>query len=673
MAELDWSRCRVGVRCRPPFEDELDADGLFTSAVECIPPEARNKRGHGHDTGLARVEIGFRDGTARDFNFDWAFGPEDDQSAVYNQLAGPIVHDVLHGKHGALFAYGQTGTGKTYTMGILDRVERSSTGIVPRALSHVFGHVAQHPESSWTVTASFIQIYLENVQDLMSTNRSAEDVERTKIDPLRLHIREDPQAGFFVDGVTKYHLSTFSDAVEFINFGLENRAMAPTLMNTTSSRSHTILTLEIEQSPVDHVSSMNNNNYDNHSNNNNSSNVVNHSKTTRSKLLLIDLAGSERVRRTTSKGRRLEEAKSINVSLSALGNVVAALADPQQRSNHIPYRDSKLTKLTADVLAGKSNAALIATVGPALPNISETLSTLLCASRCMDVELKHVETNEVVDYPALCVQLQVRLNNMRRSSLDREERKKSQYEDLIRSLAARIQTLESSSSGGSGGDGGRGSGSGGNDSGEKESRESRESRESKDGSTSRAQLNGNIDMPADLARTCYLTLASTMTILSVLLAERAQSELVREEQRAKQMNTELQRESVSPEQDVPKNKEAMEPLSINHSKALERAFSLTNPMEVTTLYIQTMGDTDVDPVLLKFKTDASERGPASRETWREYVLLVCWFVYFFFCVVLSFAHVVVFLMFTIMIMILISFLLPHFSCTQVLRSAACFI
>ena len=399
-------RVRVGVRCRPPFEDELDADGLFTSAVSLDTPVSSPSS----SSPSARVEIHFPDETMRDFGFDWSFGPEADQDMVYNQLAGPIVHETLNGKHGALFAYGQTGTGKTYTMGILDRVSATSTGIVPRALSHVFGHTAQHSEKQWTVTASFVQIYLENVQDLMAPSKSLEEIAATRIDPLRLNIREDPHSGFFIEGVTKYKLNSFNDAVEFVNFGLENRAMAPTLMNTTSSRSHTILTIEIDQRPFERL------NDKGRSENGNSGRTDSEyaMKTMQSKLLLIDLAGSERVRRTTSKGRRLEEAKSINVSLSALGNVVAALADPYQRSIHVPYRDSKLTKLTAGVLAGKANAALIATVGPAVSNISETLSTLMFASRCMDVELKHIETNEMIDYSKLCIQLQLRLNAMQR-------------------------------------------------------------------------------------------------------------------------------------------------------------------------------------------------------------------------------------------------------------------
>jgi len=601
------NRCKVGVRCRPPFEDELDDDGMFTSAVTCV--SSTHDTTSGNAGAAARVEIHFKDDTVRDFGVDWAFGPEDDQSVVYNQLAGPIVHDALNGKHGALFAYGQTGTGKTYTMGILDRVTHSSNGIVPRALSHVFGHAAQHTEKEWTITASFVQIYLENVQDLMApTNQISEDrptpatSTTSNVDPLRLHIREDPQHGFFMEGVTKYHLSSFGDAVEFVNYGLENRAMAPTLMNTTSSRSHTILTLEIHQRPRHKEVSGedDNDNDDVHGGD---------GKTMFSKLLLIDLAGSERVRRTTSKGRRLEEAKSINVSLSALGNVVAALADPQQRLTHVPYRDSKLTKLTADVLAGNANAALIATVGPAVPNISETLSTMLFASRCMDVELHNVEQNEIVDYPALCRQLQGRLREMQQHTVDREQRKKEQYEHLIRTMASKIQALEK-------GDVSSGSnwlGLGATvtiPTPHQQVQAQTQAQTRTVNSTSSTTETASSSESMDLVRRSYLALTSTLTVLSVLLAERAQMANDRELERQTYVDK-VEAATIQPPTTTAQRN------NVHRAAALEQAYSLTNPMEMSSLYAyhHQNGVPDVKSVLEQFTQDVNEHGPLSREEW----------------------------------------------------------
>ena len=194
-------------------------------------------------------------------------------------------------------------------------------------------------------------------------------------------------------------LTSHSEAL--INLGLENRAIAPTLMNSTSSRSHTVLTINLEQRICTDVqvtghsasggtpsgpNGNSNNNSTNSSRNSSSSTLAamntngnnnnngvrkgaQYTKTLRSKLLMVDLAGSERVRRTVSKGARLSEAKSINTSLSALGNVIAALAE--QNVSHIPYRDSKLTRLLQDSLGGTARTALIATVGPAAVNYGE--------------------------------------------------------------------------------------------------------------------------------------------------------------------------------------------------------------------------------------------------------------------------------------------------------------
>lgn len=183
-------------------------------------------------------------------------------------------------------------------------------------------------------------------------------------------------------------------------------------MNVTSSRSHTVLTLNIEQRVV-------------------GSGSKNFSKTLRSKLLMVDLAGSERVRRTVSKGTRLSEAKSINTSLSALGNVIAALAE--NNVSHVPYRDSKLTRLLQDSLGGTASTALIATVGPAAVNYGETLSTLLFASRCMAVRIAPVQ-HEEVDYADMCAKLQGQVAAMEAEATRRLLDQAEAYEKTIREL-----------------------------------------------------------------------------------------------------------------------------------------------------------------------------------------------------------------------------------------------
>lgn len=213
-------------------------------------------------------------------------------------------------------------------MGILEFVDDEHAGIIPRAIAQIFDYTYSQNEVNITVSMSFLQIYRETIQDLLApaTGPNANTLEDN------LAIREDPQRGFYVEGLQEFTISNYQEAGKLfvtpyhviydqtsidnfdlvldviealLNLGLENRAMAPTLMNTTSSRSHTILTLNIDQRGVMTT--------------NESMYGAKYSRNLHSKLLMVDLAGSERVRRTVSKGARLSEAKSINTSLSALG------------------------------------------------------------------------------------------------------------------------------------------------------------------------------------------------------------------------------------------------------------------------------------------------------------------------------------------------------------------
>lgn len=268
-------------------------------------------------------------------------------------------------------------------MGILETVRDEHAGIIPRAISQIFDHVLQHQQDTEiSVTMSFLQLYRETIQDLLAPAARTPIVGAEE----NLAIREDPATGFYVEGLQSYMVRSYEEAEALLNLGLENRAIAPTLMNVTSSRSHTVLTINVEQRGATS---------DAHSSqfSAGAGRKVNHVRTMRSKLLLVDLAGSERVRKTISKGTRLEEAKSINTSLSALGNVIAALAEANVA--HVPYRDSKLTKILHDSLGGTASTALIAAIGPAQSNYAETLSTLVFASRCMAVKTTPVQHAEI--------------------------------------------------------------------------------------------------------------------------------------------------------------------------------------------------------------------------------------------------------------------------------------
>lgn len=336
-------------------------------------------------------------------------------------------------------------------MGILEFVDNERAGIVPRSLSYVFDYVAAQANVEMTVTLSFLQIYRETIQDLLAlstasptnnqpvynnpySNRTANFYE-----DMNLVIREDPHKGFYVEGLQEYIVRNYAEAEALINLGLENRAIAPTLMNATSSRSHTVLTLTIEQRGLsDEVNSVLS------TSTQRKVRVDAHTavaRTVRSKLLMVDLAGSERVRRTISKGTRLSEAKAINTSLSALGNVIAALADQQgagARQRHIPYRDSKLTRLLQDSLGGTASTALVATIGPAPVNYNETLSTLLFATRCMAVKSNPVQ-HEEVDYADLCARLQAKVNQLETDLATRSNSEQEKYEAIIQDLNYQVR------------------------------------------------------------------------------------------------------------------------------------------------------------------------------------------------------------------------------------------
>jgi hypothetical protein len=214
---------------------------------------------------------------------------------------------------------------------------------------------------------------MENIMDLLDANKS------------NLTIREDPKLGIFVENLTQLQVHEPQDVLQLIREGVMNRAVSQTNMNKVSSRSHVILCITVEQKPYDHDTRKDK------------------ASVKRGTLTIVDLAGSERVSKSGSEGQRLEEAKKINKSLSALGNCVAALIDEQL--THVPFRDSKLTRLLTDSLGGNSKTCLVATIGPAVWNYDESYSTLNFATRAMAVK-NHAVINEVVDFKTLTGNLQ---------------------------------------------------------------------------------------------------------------------------------------------------------------------------------------------------------------------------------------------------------------------------
>lgn len=284
------------------------------------------------------------------FKFDHIFTEYSLQKDVYKYVAFPIVEKVIQGYNGTIIAYGQTGTGKTYTMaGKNDEVNQ---GIIPNTFNHIFSIISNMRQSrSFVVNVTYLEIYNEDVRDLLSTNPGQ-----------KLEVRERLDLGVYVQNLMGFTVDSIKSITRLMERGNQNRITRSTLMNDVSSRSHAIFTITIEARDEDN------------------------NKTTVGKLNLVDLAGSERLSRTHAKGDRLKEAGSINQSLSVLGNVISALVDG--RSTYIPYRNSKLTRLLQDSLGGNSKTVMIAMVSPAEIDYEESLCTLRYASR-----VKYIKNN----------------------------------------------------------------------------------------------------------------------------------------------------------------------------------------------------------------------------------------------------------------------------------------
>uniref|UniRef100_A0A182VBX8 Kinesin-like protein n=2 Tax=Anopheles merus TaxID=30066 RepID=A0A182VBX8_ANOME len=279
------------------------------------------------------------------------------QIDLYVDTARPIVDKVLEGYNGTILAYGQTGTGKTYTMsGNADSPQ--TKGIIPNTFAHIFGHIARGKENQkFLVRVSYMEIYNEEVRDLLGKelNKSLEVKERADI-------------GVFVKDLSGYVVHNADDLDNIMKLGNKNRVVGATKMNSESSRSHAIFSITVESSETDEAGRQ---------------------YVRMGKLQLVDLAGSERQSKTQSSGLRLKEATKINLSLSVLGNVISALVDG--KSTHIPYRNSKLTRLLQDSLGGNSKTVMCASISPADSNYVETISTLRYACRAKSIQnLAHI-------------------------------------------------------------------------------------------------------------------------------------------------------------------------------------------------------------------------------------------------------------------------------------------
>ena len=389
---------RVVVRVRPPVQRELrDPYEPFASSVLLDQRRAPGAITLCEDAGAlaargasaAAVAAG-----AHPFTFDHVFGEQSEQRHVYETCARDAVRSVLQGFNASLIAYGQTGSGKTHTIyGPTDEHGRFSgelRGIIPRSIDDVFRHIEEDSASSssrYLVRASMLQIYQDSISDLLRPERQ------------NLGVREDKKRGVYVEGLSEWVVRSPAEIFDLMRRGAATRATSATRANEASSRSHAVFMLVVEHSqlvppppgaPASEAPS----------------------RTFRvGKLNLVDLAGSERVAVTGATGERMAEAKRINQSLSALGNVIAALTDRRARS-HIPYRDSKLTRILESSLGGNCRTTMIATITPARASFSETLSTLKFANRAKSIRNEAI-VNEDLDQKTLLRRYERELKQLR--------------------------------------------------------------------------------------------------------------------------------------------------------------------------------------------------------------------------------------------------------------------
>jgi len=289
----------------------------------------------------------------KSFTFDGVYGTNSTTEAIYNDNGFDLVEGVLEGYNGTVFAYGQTGCGKSFSMqGITD--PPTQRGIIPRAFEQIFEAIDTSENMKYLVHASYLEIYNEEIRDLLGN-----DIKK------KLDLKEHPDQGVYVQNISLHAVQSTQECEDLMEKGWGNRATGATKMNADSSRSHSIFTINIEMM---------------------STGAGDSSHIRKGKLNLVDLAGSERQSKTEATGDRLKEATKINLSLSALGNVISALVDG--KSKHIPYRDSKLTRLLQDSLGGNTKTMMVACLSPADNNYEETLSTLRYANRAKNIKNK---------------------------------------------------------------------------------------------------------------------------------------------------------------------------------------------------------------------------------------------------------------------------------------------
>ncbi|XP_068814630.1 kinesin-like protein KIF7 isoform X3 [Struthio camelus] len=376
---------RVAVRVRPLLPKEV-----LRGHRPCL-------RG---DAATGEVALGHR----RRFRFAAVLPEGAGQAAVYRACVQPLLRAFFRGFNATVFAYGQTGSGKTYTIGeaSVASINEDEQGIIPRAMAETFQLIDENDLIDYTVRVSYLEVYKEEFRDLLQVDTASKDIQ----------IREDDKGNIVLCGVKESEVEGLDEVLSLLEMGNAAKHTGATHINAQSSRSHTIFTVTMEQrrgagrltrlTLHDRAS------------------IPASGQVLVSKFHFVDLAGSERIVKTGNTGERLKESIQINSGLLALGNVISALGDPRRKCSHIPYRDSKITRILKDSLGGNAKTVMIACVSPSSSDFDESLNTLNYASRAQNIQNKAVvncrkETEHVEELHLQIKNLQKALEQRHRS------------------------------------------------------------------------------------------------------------------------------------------------------------------------------------------------------------------------------------------------------------------
>ncbi|XP_062998619.1 kinesin-like protein KIF7 [Elgaria multicarinata webbii] len=381
-----------------------------------IRPLLPKERLHGHQMCL-RGDPETKDvtlGRNRHFQFDTVFTESSDQESVYAACVQPLVEAFFEGFNVTVFAYGQTGSGKTYTIGeaSVSSINEDEQGIIPRAMAEAFKLVDENDLLDYTVRISYLEVYKEEFRDLLQVETASKDIQ----------IREDDKGNIVLHGVKEIEVEGLDEVLSLLEMGNMAKHTGATHINRKSSRSHSIFTVTMEQrrcaGRLTRLALQE------------KLLIPASGQVLASKFHFVDLAGSERVVKTGNTGERLKESIQINSGLLALGNVISALGDPRRKGSHIPYRDSKITRILKDSLGGNAKTVMIACISPSSSDFDESLTTLNYASRA-----QNIKNRAVVNYrkePEHVEELQLQIKRLQRVL---EQRHRSETRIINRSDA----------------------------------------------------------------------------------------------------------------------------------------------------------------------------------------------------------------------------------------------